>query len=145
MPKVLPVQPISLGASTRSIVDVMVPGPAFQRKTDPAARSPCTDIDFTSGFQLGQFSRSVSTSQTACELAAISISAVLTTGAFLLTSMAVNNLHGARTAAACWSGPRIAISNLLCESWRRAPTHRRRLRPPCAADLDGRMGGRRIG
>ena len=88
----LPVQPISLGASTRWIVDVMVPGPAFQRNTDPAARSPCTDIDFTSGFQFGHFSRSVSTSQTACELAAISISAALTTGAFLLTSKAVNNL-----------------------------------------------------
>src|ERR671918_831541 len=104
MPKVLPVQPISLGASTRWIVDVMIPGPAFQRNTDPAARSPCTDIDFTSGFQLGQFARSVSTSQTACGPAAISISAVPTTGAFLLTSTSVNNLHAARTAPACWSG-----------------------------------------
>src|ERR671919_720749 len=105
MPKVLPVQPISLGASTRWIVDVMVPGPALQRNTDPAARFPCTDIDFTSGFQFGHFSRSVSTSQTACELAAISISATPTTGAFLLISKTVTNLHLVRTAAAFHESP----------------------------------------
>jgi hypothetical protein len=47
-PKVLPVQAISRGGSTRSIVDVIVPGPAFQRNTDPAATGPCIGIDLTS-------------------------------------------------------------------------------------------------
>jgi len=39
------------------------------------------DIDFTSGFQFGQFSKRVSTSQTTCGGASMSTSAVLLTGA----------------------------------------------------------------
>jgi hypothetical protein len=98
MPNVVPVQAMSLGGSTRWIVDVIVPGPAFQRNTDPVARSPSMDIDFTSGFQLGQFGMSVSTSQTVCGLAAISILAAPTTGAFLLTSKSDGNLPVAPSA-----------------------------------------------
>src|SRR5215831_186063 len=81
MPSVLPVQAICRGGSTRRIVEVIVPGPAFQRKTVPGATSPWIVIDFTSGFQLGQRSNAVRASQTASGEAAISISPVPTTGA----------------------------------------------------------------
>ena len=64
----------------RSRVDTIVPGPAFQRNSDPGASGPSNDIDFTSGFQLGQFSNRVSTSQTTWGDASISISALLLTG-----------------------------------------------------------------
>jgi hypothetical protein len=35
------------------MVDVTVPGPAFQRNVEPTAGGPSVDIDRTSGFQLG--------------------------------------------------------------------------------------------
>ncbi len=80
-PSVLPVQANSRGGSTRRIVDVIVPGRAFQRNTDPSTTAPCMDIDFTSGFQLGQRSNVVSASQTTTGAAAISISLAPRTGA----------------------------------------------------------------
>src|SRR5262245_48316481 len=81
MLRVLPVQTIWRGGSTSSIVDVIVPGPAFQRNTEPAATSPCIETDSISGFQVGQRSNAVSTSHTSCGSAEISISAAPTTGA----------------------------------------------------------------
>src|SRR5438093_10830970 len=81
MPSVLPVQAISHGWSTRRIVDVTVPGPAFQRNTDPSATSPSAETDLTSAFQLGHPSNAVSTSQTSCGGASISIWLAPTTGA----------------------------------------------------------------
>src|SRR3954466_13368377 len=69
------------GGSTRSSVETIVPGPAFQRNSDPGASGPAKDIDLTSGFHWGQFWKSVSTSQTAWGGASISTSAVLLTGA----------------------------------------------------------------
>jgi hypothetical protein len=36
------------------MVEVTVLGPAFQRKVDPTRTGSCTDIDLTSGFQIGQ-------------------------------------------------------------------------------------------
>ena len=48
-------------------------GARLQRNVDPGATAPCIDIDLTSGFQLGQFSKAVSTSQTTSGSAAISI------------------------------------------------------------------------
>jgi hypothetical protein len=63
---------------------VIVPGPALQRKTVPAATGPSIDNDLTSLSQLGQRSKSVRTSQTASDEAAISISLLLTTGALSL-------------------------------------------------------------
>src|SRR5687768_7570828 len=86
MPNVVPVQAISIGGWTSWIVEVIVPGPARQRKTEPCSRPPSKDIDLTSGFHRGQLSRSVRTSQTASGLAAISISSAAPTGAFRLTS-----------------------------------------------------------
>jgi hypothetical protein len=53
------------------MVDVIVPGPAFQRKTDPTAIGSGADIDFTPAFQLGQRLKSVSTSHTTSGGAAI--------------------------------------------------------------------------
>ena len=75
------------GGSTRSSVETIFPGPAFQRNSDPGATGPANDIDFTSAFQLGQFWKSVRTSQTTCGGASISISAVLLTGAFSCDGM----------------------------------------------------------
>jgi hypothetical protein len=66
--------------------EVIVPGPAFQRKIVRGAMGPCTLIDLTSRFQLGQRSNAVSTSRTACEEATISISLAPTTGACELIS-----------------------------------------------------------
>src|SRR6185437_1975401 len=81
MPNVVPVQAISFGGSTRWIVDLIVPGPAFQRNSDPSAALPSIDTDFTSGFHVGQLSIPVSTSQTASGLASISVSLWPKTGA----------------------------------------------------------------
>jgi hypothetical protein len=54
MPNVLPVQAIRRGRSTSWIVDVIVPGPAFQRNSVPSSSPPSIDAALTSGFQLGQ-------------------------------------------------------------------------------------------
>src|SRR5439155_8430911 len=70
------------GGSIRSSVETIVPGPAFQRNSEPGASGPVNDIDLTSGFQFGQFSNRVSTSQTTWGGASMSISALLRTGAF---------------------------------------------------------------
>jgi hypothetical protein len=67
----LPVHAISLGDSTYTSLETRRDGPAFQRKTVPGARSPSSDADFTSGFQLGQPSIVASTSQTISGEAAI--------------------------------------------------------------------------
>jgi hypothetical protein len=67
--------------SIQSSVETIVPGPAFQRNSVPGASGPGNDIDFTSGFQFGQFSKRVSTSQTTWGGASMSTSAVLLTGA----------------------------------------------------------------
>jgi hypothetical protein len=91
--------------------EVIVPGPAFQREIVRGAMGPCTLIDLTSRFQLGQHSNAVSTSRTACEEATISISLAPTTGAFLLAKVShfcisfeesdrVLDPRGARQAAA---------------------------------------------
>src|SRR5262245_61656932 len=69
------------GGSIRSSVETIVPGPAFQRNSEPGASGPAKNIDFTSGFQSGQFSNLVSTSQTTWGDASMSISAPLLTGA----------------------------------------------------------------
>lgn len=53
MPSVLPVQEMERGASSCRMVDVLVPGPAFQPNVEPTAGGPSVDIDRTSGFQLG--------------------------------------------------------------------------------------------
>src|SRR6266540_7400705 len=81
MPSVLPVHAISRGASIRWMVEVIVPGPAFQRKVEPSARSPCIATDLTEGFQLGQRSIDVRTSHTTSGGAVISISLAPRTGA----------------------------------------------------------------
>ena len=47
---VRPRQLTARGGSTRSSVETIVPGPAFQRNSDPGANVPSNDIDFTSGF-----------------------------------------------------------------------------------------------
>src|SRR5438093_10222491 len=86
MPNAFPVQEISRGGRSCRIVDVIVPGPAFQRNSDPSARRPRIDVDFTSGFQLDQCSIAVSTSQTTSGAAAISVSHIPTTGACRLTT-----------------------------------------------------------
>src|SRR5262249_12108951 len=93
MPSVLPVQAICRGGSTRWIVEVIVPGPAFQRKTVPGATLPWIVIDLTSRFQLGQRSNAVSTSQTAAGEAAISISLVPTTDACSLIPVGASTLE----------------------------------------------------
>src|SRR5688572_6752986 len=96
MPKVVPVQAIRVGGWTSWIVEVIVPGPAFQRNTVPCARAPSVDIDLTSEFQRGQPSRSVRTSQTVCKLAPISISSAATTGAARLTSIDLEPIDSQR-------------------------------------------------
>src|SRR6185295_7800721 len=81
MPYVEPVQASTRGRSTRWRVDVIVPGPAFQRKSDPSARPPCIETARTSGFQVGQASIPERTSQTTSGAAEISVSLTPTTGA----------------------------------------------------------------
>src|SRR4051812_3553450 len=81
MPNVVPVQASTRGRSTRWSVDVIVPGPAFQRKPDPSARPPCIETARTSGFQVGHASIPERTSQTTSGAAEISVSLTPTTGA----------------------------------------------------------------
>ncbi len=69
------------GGSTSSSVETIVPGPAFQRNSEPGATGPSNDIDLTSGFHCGHCSKPVKTSQTTSGGAAISISRLLVTGA----------------------------------------------------------------
>jgi hypothetical protein len=78
---VRPRQLIIRGGSTCSSVETIVPGPAFQRNSEPGATGPSNDIDFTSRFHCGHSSKCVRTSQTASGGAAISISRLLLTGA----------------------------------------------------------------
>jgi hypothetical protein len=80
-PNVRPVHPIARGRSARRMVEVIVPGPAFQRNTVPSATGPSTEISFTSGFHAGQFSRSAKRSQRDSAGAAISIAPSEKTGA----------------------------------------------------------------
>jgi hypothetical protein len=47
MPSVLPVQEMERGASSCRMVDVLAPGPAFQRNVEPTAGGPSVDIDRT--------------------------------------------------------------------------------------------------
>ena len=70
-------------------MDLIVPGPAFQRKDVPSATGPSTETDLTSGFHVGQLSTAVTTSQTVSGAAAISNSQVPTTGADALISVRV--------------------------------------------------------
>src|SRR5262245_7295879 len=92
MPSVLPVHAIRRGASTRLIVDVIVPGPAFQRDSVPSATAPRIDNDLTSGFQLGHRSNSVSTVQTSSAEAAISTSLAPAAGASTSIPAALANI-----------------------------------------------------
>jgi len=78
---VRPRQTTARGGSTRSSVETIVPGPAFQRNSEPGANGPPNDIDLTSGFHCGHCSNCVNTSQTTSGGAAISISRLLLTGA----------------------------------------------------------------
>src|SRR5580765_8343158 len=81
MPNDEPVQASRRGRSTRWSVEVIVPGPAFQRKSDPSASPPCIETARTSGFQVGQASIPERTSQTTSGAAEISVSLTPTTGA----------------------------------------------------------------
>src|SRR4051794_29763817 len=81
MPNVLPCQTIRCGRRASAMVEVILPGPDFQRKTKPCASSPESDlIALTSGFHSGHRSKSVNTSQTLSAGAPISISLALAIG-----------------------------------------------------------------
>ena len=123
MPSVRPVQAICQGGSTRWIVEVIVPGPAFQLNTDPGATGPCTAIDFTSGFQLGQCSKAVSTSHTASGAAAISISLAPTTGARSLIAVGFSFLRACVSSTAI-----IAIGPSKKRNWASRPDRSSRAR-----------------
>src|SRR5688572_4417314 len=81
MPSVLPVQAMRRGRSTCSIVELIVPGPAFQRNVEPGATGPSSADDLTSGFHDGQSSIAVSTPHTVSSGAPTSSLAVAETGA----------------------------------------------------------------
>jgi outer membrane biosynthesis protein TonB len=81
MPNVVPVHAIARPGSTARSVEVIVPGPAFQRKRVPGSSGPSSDAEPTSGFQLGQPSMSPRTSQTTSGGASIVVAALATAGA----------------------------------------------------------------
>src|SRR3712207_2047160 len=87
MPNVVPVQAMSCDGSTRCRVDVIVPGPDFQRNFVPSRSGPPSDADLTSGFQLGHAATSLRTSHTIWGEAATSISRRATAGAVASISM----------------------------------------------------------
>ena len=86
IPNDVPVQAIRRSGSTSWMVDVIVPGPAFQRNAEPGPISPSNETDLTAGFQFGQRPIAVRTSQATSGAAAISISLDPTTGARSLIS-----------------------------------------------------------
>jgi hypothetical protein len=81
IPSVEPVQAIIWGLFNCKIVELIVPGPAFQLNFDPTASGPCKEAALISGFQSGHRSMAANTSQTTSALAATVISPVAVTGA----------------------------------------------------------------
>ncbi len=96
------------GGSTSCSVDLIVPGPAFQTKSEPGFSGPCSAIERTSVFQVGHFSRSVSSCQTDSGSAAICTCARATAGAFSWISIALL-LSGRCLHAAVNGLPRVAV------------------------------------
>ena len=84
IPSVEPVQAIIWGLFNCKIVELIVPGPAFQLNLDPTASGPCKEAALISGFQSGHSSMAAKTSQTTSALAATVISPAAVTGALRL-------------------------------------------------------------
>jgi hypothetical protein len=87
IPSERPVHATTCGRSALSIMDLIVPGPAFHRNVVPGATGPAIFVDLMSAFHWGQSSMVESTSQTTSSGAAIWISRSAQAGGSRLISM----------------------------------------------------------